>query len=182
MKLFFESFCGEVSLHGVPYFRPCLKISCYGVLPVRAVWKRTFAAEPQISWQCYGNCLEMECAGCTTKIAGGLPSFYTNHIYRVCDGLFIFSHQWPTSCHRPKLKANQYPEICTALLALYACRMCVFKLCQVQVTLQHNYVCTVSFHVTTFRLKFKSLGDQFDITCRWSHNITSCPGRCRCVA
>jgi hypothetical protein len=29
----------------------------------------------------------------------------------------------------PKLKANQCPEICTALLALYACRMCVFKWC-----------------------------------------------------
>ncbi len=37
VKLFFESFCGEVSLHSVPYFRPCLKISCSGVLPVRAV-------------------------------------------------------------------------------------------------------------------------------------------------
>jgi hypothetical protein len=106
VKLFFESFCGEVSLHGVPYFRPCLKISCYGVSPVRAVWKRTFVAEPQTSWQFYGNCLEMECAGCTTKIAGGLPSFYTNHIYRVCDGLFIFSHQWPTSCHLPKTEGK----------------------------------------------------------------------------
>jgi hypothetical protein len=37
VKLFFESFCGEVSLHDEPYYRPCLKISCYGVLPVRAV-------------------------------------------------------------------------------------------------------------------------------------------------
>ncbi len=42
VKLFFESLCGEVSLHGMPYLCTCLKISCCDVLSVRRSLKENF--------------------------------------------------------------------------------------------------------------------------------------------
>ncbi len=37
----------------------------------------------------------MGCAGCTTKTIGGLPSFYTDCICRVCDGGCALLICWP---------------------------------------------------------------------------------------
>ncbi len=44
VKLFFESLCGEVSLHGMPYLCTCLKISCCDVLSVRRSLKENFCS------------------------------------------------------------------------------------------------------------------------------------------